>query len=361
MKFVAVLTALVVAVMIVSPAFGHAAPERFNPAPGAVLETAPVRIDGFYTQDIRREQGASFIHVFDEHGQRVDAGDVVINDDDRRHMYVGLESDLPEGRYLVAWQTLSDEDDELDGSCFLFFVGQDAADLAHEDRVRIDDPGSCPIDLDGATALFGKPDEGGHDHSSGDGSAPSRELMEAEIGLEVSAIVEGDSVAINVDTDNFQIRLPQENEIVPGFGHIHYYLNEVPDFGDLTSHQHGQAEAEEMEGMPGSHEGMGQSGSEGGEKATLSSEQGQSTGSMVFENRFEIRDLEPGNHVVTVVLFDDLHQPLSPITAASVSFVVPLPEGGGVPVGVLVGGIVAAAAGGLAVGGVGSFVVRRRI
>ena len=132
MKFVAVFAALVVAVMAVSPAFGHAAPERFNPAPGAVLETAPVRVDGFYTQDIRREQGASFIHVFDENGQRVDAGDVVINDDDRRHMYVGLESDLPEGRYLAAWQTLSDEDDELDGSCFLFFVGQDAADLAHE-------------------------------------------------------------------------------------------------------------------------------------------------------------------------------------------------------------------------------------
>ena len=105
---------------------------------------------------------------------------------------------------LVAWQTLSDEDDELDGSCFLFFVGQDAAYLAHQDRVRIDDPESCTIDLDGATALFGKPDEGGHDHSSGDGSAQGRELMEAEIGLEVSAIVEGDSVAINVDADNFQ-------------------------------------------------------------------------------------------------------------------------------------------------------------
>ena len=343
MKFVAVLAALVVAVMIVSPAFGHAAPERFNPSPGAVLESAPVRVDGFYTQDIRREQGASFIHVFDEHGQRVDAGDVVINDDDRRHMYVGLEPDLPEGRYLVAWQTLSDEDDELDGSCFLFFVGQDAAYLAHQDRVRIDDPESCTIDLEEATALFGRPEEGGHDHGSDEGSDQGHEMREPEIDLDVSATVEGESVSINVDADNFQIRLPQGNEVVPGSGHVHYYLDEAPDFGGLASHQHGQGEAE------------------GGDKATLSSEQGQSTGSMIFENRFEIRDLEPGNHVVTVVLFDDLHQPLSPITTASASFVIPLPEGGGIPVGVLAGGIVAAAAGGLVVGGVGAFVVRRRI
>ena len=351
MKFVAVFAALVVAVMIVSPAFGHAAPERFNPSPGAVLETAPVRVDGFYTQDIRREQGASFIHVFDEHGQRVDSGDVVINDGDRRHMYVGLESDLPEGRYLVAWQTLSDEDDELDGSCFLFFVGQDAADLTHQDRVRIDDPESCTINLEEATALFGKPDEGGHAHSSDEGSSQDREMMEAAISLDVSATVEGDSVSIKVDTDNFQIRLPQGNEVVPGFGHFHYYLNEIPDFSDLASHQHGENETEGLEGMAGSREEMDQSGSEGGEEATPSSEQGRSTGSMVFENRFDIRNLEPGNHVVTVVLFDDLHQPLSPVVTASVSFVIPVPEGGDIPFGVLVGGTLAAAGGGLVIGG----------
>ena len=360
MKFVAVLAALVVAVMIVSPAFGHAAPERFNPAPGAVLETAPVRIEGFYTQDIRREQGASFIRVFDEHGQRVDAGDVVINDDDRRHMYVGLESDLPGGRYLVAWQTLSDEDDELDGSCFLFFVGQEAADLAHEDRVRIDDPESCPIDLEGATALFGNPDGGGHDHGSDEGSAQDHEMIDSEISLDVSATVEGASVSINVETDNFQIRLPQGNEVVPGFGHFHYYLNEIPDFGGLASHQHGEDEAQGLEGVPGSQGGVDQSGSEGGGDATPPSEQGQSAGSMVFENRFDIRNLDPGNHVVTVVLFDDLHQPLSPIVAKSVSFVIPVAEGRDIPVGTLVGGTVAAAAGGLAVGGVGVFMVRRR-
>ena len=46
-----------------------------------------------------------------------------------------------------------------------------------------------------------------------------------------------------------------------------------------------------------------------------------------MRNRFDIRNLEPGNHVVTVVLFDDLHQPLSPIVAESVSFVIPVAEG----------------------------------
>ena len=138
-----------------------------------------------------------------------------------------------------------------------------------KDRVRIDDPESCPIGLDGATVLFGRSDEGGHDHGSDEGSAQDHEMIDSEISLEVSATVEGESVSIDVDTDNFQIRLPQGNEVVPGFGHFHYYLNEIPDFGGLASHQHGEDETASTGRHAGkSSRGGGRVVSEGGEEAT---------------------------------------------------------------------------------------------
>ena len=49
---------------------GHAEPERFDPAPGTVLDEAPQRVDGWFIQEIRRAD-ETFIQVLDE------AGDVV--------------------------------------------------------------------------------------------------------------------------------------------------------------------------------------------------------------------------------------------------------------------------------------------
>ena len=168
MRLLAIPLALICFFALATLVSGHAAPERFDPAPGVVLEEAPARVDGFFTQDVRRQEGASFIQVLNADGERVDSGQPVIYDNDRRHMYVELESGLGEGRYLVAWQTLFDEDDELDGSCFLFFVGQGAADAAHDERVRIDDPEGCTIDLEEATSLLGAPEDEGEAHEEGE-------------------------------------------------------------------------------------------------------------------------------------------------------------------------------------------------
>ena len=149
MRIAITFAAALLALATVATAGGHASPERFNPGPGAVLDAAPARVDGWFTQDIRRQEDESFLRVYRVEadgalGQRVDTDTTIIDDDDRRHMFVELTPNTGPGEYAVAWQTLSDEDDEHDGNCYRFFVGQEAADAAHEARSRIDVAGACP-------------------------------------------------------------------------------------------------------------------------------------------------------------------------------------------------------------------------
>lgn len=138
--------ALVAALLQTDAALGHAAPERFDPGPGAVLEEAPARVDGWFTQEIRRTD-ESFIQVLDSQGNAVSVSSIV-DDADRRHMYAELQPSLGPGRYLVAYQTFSDEDLEVSGACFLFFVGQEAADRAHDEKVEIGSPEECPVEAE---------------------------------------------------------------------------------------------------------------------------------------------------------------------------------------------------------------------
>ena len=174
----------------IATVLGHAAPERFDPAPGAVLDAAPERVDGWFIQDVRRQEEASFIKVFDANDNQVDDGAPVIDDADRRHVYANLTPGLGEGRYMVAWQTLSDEDDELDGSCFLFFVGQAAADEAHEEKLRINTPEDCPVDIEEATALFAKPEE--EDEEGGEAAELQARVQELEAALAEAEAEDGD-------------------------------------------------------------------------------------------------------------------------------------------------------------------------
>lgn len=143
MRLLALLGGGLLALTAVATAFGHAEPERFDPAPGSVLSQAPARIDGWFIQEIRRAD-ESFIEVYDEAGKLVSTS-TTVDDTDRRHMFAELQPGLGAGRYMVAYQTYSDEDEEVSGACFLFFVGQEAADAAHEDKLLLDAAGDCPV------------------------------------------------------------------------------------------------------------------------------------------------------------------------------------------------------------------------
>jgi methionine-rich copper-binding protein CopC len=122
--------------------FAHSRPIRFDPAPGAVLQSAPAQVTGWFTADIRRDPNWSFIQVTDAQGNRVDAGEVQLSAN-RRQMSVALKSGLGPGRYLVTWRTYDDGDGAIFGDCYAFFVGQAAADAAIAANARLDGGGAC--------------------------------------------------------------------------------------------------------------------------------------------------------------------------------------------------------------------------
>jgi methionine-rich copper-binding protein CopC len=136
----------------------HSRPVRLDPAPGAVLQSAPAQVQGWFTADLRRDPNWTFIHVTDAQGNRVDSGETALSDN-RRQMTATLRSGLGPGRYIVTWRTFDEVDGAIFGDCYVFFVGQAAADQALAENVRLDAGRDCQrIDV---SAREGTPAAGG--------------------------------------------------------------------------------------------------------------------------------------------------------------------------------------------------------
>jgi methionine-rich copper-binding protein CopC len=146
-----------IAVMVMaSMAFAHAAYERSNPSKGQVLTMPPAVVEIFTSQDLRRAAGTYEITVADERGARVDNGDTRIDDSNRRRFQVTLKPDLPPGRYVVRFKTLSDEDGEEDEGAFAFYVGTQPTDAqrAQDGQLRLtkDEVPQTPLVQEGPQA-----------------------------------------------------------------------------------------------------------------------------------------------------------------------------------------------------------------
>jgi methionine-rich copper-binding protein CopC len=303
-------------------ATAHSRPVRFDPAPGAVLNSAPTEVSGWFTSDVRRDEH-SFIRVLDAGGARVDAGAVALSSD-RRQMSVGLSSGLGEGRYLVHWSTFDDEDGEVFEGCYTFFVGQAAAESAVANGDALDGGADCPVG--------GQPD--GHAHASA-----------ASLEISVPERVSGNSVSVTMNPTNFTPRAPDGSTMDPAFGHYHIYLDKIPldVLTGMSEHSHDEnGHASETT----THEDM-KSAADGGLVENPV---------MTFQNSYTFSNLKPGVHTITVVLNYDNHQPLQPPVIASRTFTVEGEDGGGAPLWTL------AAAGlvGLAAGSVAMKLVERR-
>ena len=321
MRIAITFAAGLLALATVATAGGHASPERFDPGPGAVLDSAPARVDGWFTQDIRRQEDESFLRVYRVEadgslGQRVDTDATTIDDADRRHMFVDLTPDPGPGEYAVAWQTLSDEDDEHDGNCYRFFVGQEAADAAHEARSRIDVAAVCP------TAAVSAP------------PAPT-----ASIKLDVPEESATGDVTVGMTTEGAAIRLPTGEGRDPAFAHYHLYLDIAP----ALLHSHG--------------------GEDDGDDGEMGMEEDQFSGDiMTTEDSHTFKGLEPGSHTVFAALFYDDHTPFNPTVITGTTFRVLGSNGsdGGAGAGAVVGIAIAVGAVGFLAGGGLGFTLRRR-
>src|SRR5579875_961044 len=124
MRRVAVIVALAAAVAMALPslALAHARYDHSTPSPGQVVATSSPAVDIYTAQDMRKIAGANVITVVGPDGKQADTGNTVVDDSNRRHLSVGLQPNLPPGRYVVSFKTLSDQDGEADHGQFAFYV-----------------------------------------------------------------------------------------------------------------------------------------------------------------------------------------------------------------------------------------------
>lgn len=121
--------------------WAHAEYARSEPAADAVIAEAPAGVHVWFTQELFRREGANNLEVTGPDGTRVDQGDARIDDDDRTHLVVSLQPELPPGRYIVQWQALSIEDGHEGQGEFAFTVDPSAAEsLAPDPGAATDEP-----------------------------------------------------------------------------------------------------------------------------------------------------------------------------------------------------------------------------
>ena len=119
--------AAICALLGIAIASAHARYDHSTPGQGEVVQTSPPRVDIYTVQEMAKQQGAYAIMVERNGngttGQRVDTANTVIDDANRKHFSVGLQPNLPPGRYVVSFKNVSDEDGEADHGQYAFYVG----------------------------------------------------------------------------------------------------------------------------------------------------------------------------------------------------------------------------------------------
>src|SRR3972149_6436195 len=209
------LAAGLLALVAITAALGHSEPVRFDPAPGQVLDAPPDRVDGWFTQEMRRsgeETSLVVLPVMEDAmlGDPV-SGDTVIDASDRRHMYAELSGDLMPGQYVVSWSALSDEDEHADSGCYRFFVGQEAADAAVQSGARR-----------GAA-------EGGAGMGGGERDGVSPSESGPSVSISAPEVIEGRDVTVGLKAEGVEIRLPTNEGQDPAFGHYPLYIDIPPN------------------------------------------------------------------------------------------------------------------------------------
>jgi copper resistance protein C len=112
--------------LLVGTAYAHAAYLRSQPGADAIIAVPPTRVDIWFKQELFRRQGENTIQVTGPDGAVVSVGETSVDDDDRKHIWVSLQSGLAAGKYLVAWKNVSLEDGHPSTGNFSFTLDPQA-------------------------------------------------------------------------------------------------------------------------------------------------------------------------------------------------------------------------------------------
>jgi copper transport protein len=105
--------------LVAAPASAHAELVQSDPAPGAVLDTAPTEIKLNFTEAVDAKGGAIRVFDADADGERVDEGSVEVSGSTVRKRLPGLD----DGSYVVTWRVTSSDAHPISGA-FTFQVGE---------------------------------------------------------------------------------------------------------------------------------------------------------------------------------------------------------------------------------------------
>lgn len=113
--------------MLAAPASAHAILRSTTPADSENLDAPPTSVRLEFNEPVSTSAGG--IRVFNDQGERVDAGDAETPTDSLESVEVGLQADLSDGTYVVSWRALSADAHPVHGA-FVFNVGEASADDA---------------------------------------------------------------------------------------------------------------------------------------------------------------------------------------------------------------------------------------
>src|SRR5712691_11339956 len=119
---IAALFAVCLALVLPGKSEAHAILLRSNPAQDAVLSTAPVQVQMWFTEALN--PAASTAAVVNQANQRVDKRDAFVSPNDATEMDVTLQPNLSPGVYAVVWRTDSAADGHVLTGSFLFTVAR---------------------------------------------------------------------------------------------------------------------------------------------------------------------------------------------------------------------------------------------
>src|SRR5262249_58970138 len=110
-RILAPVLVLVVLVATFGVALAHANLVRSNPPAGASLAKAPGYVQLWFSEEL--EPSFSKATVLDASRQRVDIGDSHVAPDDPASLVVTMRSGLPNGSYVVSWESQSRVDGHI--------------------------------------------------------------------------------------------------------------------------------------------------------------------------------------------------------------------------------------------------------
>lgn len=124
--FFGIFLAAVGGFLFVGAAYAHAAYLRSVPGADSVIAASPPRVEIWFKQEVFRRKGENVIRVTGADGKPVSVGDTTVDDNDRTHILVSLQANLPPGTYTVNWKNTSLEDGHSAEDNFVFTLDPQA-------------------------------------------------------------------------------------------------------------------------------------------------------------------------------------------------------------------------------------------